>query len=100
MSLYLIAALGLLTYLSRAAAVAFLPPPSKRLEAQLKRVPAPLFASFAALTLLNEAGRPTLFPAVVAVVGALAVARFRSLLIALAGGLAGYAVAIGLSEMM
>ena len=93
------AALGLLTYASRVAALVFLPRPSGRAEAILKRVPAPLFAGFGALTLLNEAGDASFAPSLVAVLGALAVARSRSLLLILAVGLAGYLTATWLSRL-
>ncbi len=99
MSLWLMAALGLLTYASRVAALVFLPRPSRRSEAILKRVPAPLFAGFAALTLLNGAEEPSFGPSVVAVLGALAAARSRSLLLILAVGLAGYLAATWLSRL-
>ena len=48
----LILAIGALTYASRAGALVFLPPPSERVRAMLNRIPAPLFAGLAALSLI------------------------------------------------
>lgn len=96
MSYWLIAALAALTYLSRAASLVLLPEPSPRLEQMISRVPAPLFAGFAASYLLSSsrevASAETLMAALLA---AIAATRAKSLLIILAAGLGGYLVVTG-----
>ncbi|MGH2752227.1 MAG: hypothetical protein ACRDK3_15360 [Actinomycetota bacterium] len=92
MSPVLLAAIALLTYGSRAAALAFLPRPSGRLEVILGRMPAPIFASLATLTLITEDGALTGGPILVAALGALLMSPKRSLAVCLAGGIVGYAV--------
>ena len=86
-----LAALALITYASRAAAVVLLPRPSPRLEAILARIPAPIFASLATATLLGDGGTLASGPILGAAVGALVVSPARSLLVCLIGGAAGYA---------
>jgi hypothetical protein len=58
---------ALITYASRLATLVFLPRPSGRFEAALGRMPAPIFASLAMLTLVNEdrsvAGSPIVYDA-------------------------------------
>lgn len=91
MSIALIVLIAVLTYASRAIALVAMPNPSPRIRSILDRVPAPLFASLAAISLIEDgelAGPQTLSAAV----GALLAAPTRSLLWALVGGLAGYAV--------
>ena len=93
MSLWLIGGLALLTYGSRALALVAMPDPPARLRAILDRVPAPLFASLAAISLFDDgdiAGPRTL----VAALGAVLLAPTRSLLFVLLGGMAGYAIAV------
>jgi branched-subunit amino acid transport protein len=87
----LIAAIALLTYGSRALALVLMPHPPPRVRAVLDRIPAPLFASLAAISLI-EGGEPVALETLSAAVGALIAAPTRSLLWVLAGGLAGYAV--------
>jgi branched-subunit amino acid transport protein len=90
MSLTLIAALAILTYSSRAAALVFMPDPPLVIRRMLDRAPAPLFAGLAALSLVRESGTLAPLPILVAVAGALCTVRLRSLPLALAGGLLGF----------
>lgn len=92
MSPVLLAAIALITYGSRAAALAFLPRPRGRLEVVLGRMPAPIFASLATLTLITEEGALTEGPVLVAALGALVVSPKRSLAVSLIGGIAGFAL--------
>lgn len=97
----LLVVLAVITYSSRVAAVAFLPHPSPRVERIVRRIPAPLFAGFAANALVTvDRGFET--PETYAAVGcALLVAlRVRSLLVILAGGLAGYGVVAGITGLL
>jgi branched-subunit amino acid transport protein len=94
MTLWLVLALAALTYLSRAAALVLLPRPTHRFEAILQRVPAPLFAGFAAISLVTDTGEVAPAETLAAVVAALAAARTRSLLVILGGGLTGYVAVI------
>jgi hypothetical protein len=87
----LIAALALMTYASRALALVLVPHPSERVRRVLDRIPAPLFASLAALSLIDDGGAPAA-TALCAAAGALLLASTRSLLWVLAGGLAGYTI--------
>lgn len=81
-----------LTYLSRVAAMVFLPPPRGWLADVVERLPAPLFAALAAVSLLGEGdGMPPL-PILAAVAGAIVVAPRRSLLLTLITGLAAFVV--------
>ena len=84
--LVVLAAAGL-TYLSRLAAMVFLPPPRGWLADLVERLPAPLFAALAAVSLLGGgSGMPP--PAILAAAaGALLVAPRRSLLVTLVTGL-------------
>ncbi|MBA2425678.1 MAG: AzlD domain-containing protein [Actinobacteria bacterium] len=91
MSLGLIALIALMTYASRALALVAMPHPPERLRVVLDRIPAPLFASLAALSLV-EGGGPAQAATLCAAAGALALTPTRSLLYVLAGGLAGYVV--------
>ena len=93
MTIWLIVGLALLTYASRALALVFLPKPSPPVEAMLRRVPGPLFAGFAAISLVTSSGAATPPATLAAVLAALLVARTRSLLIILSAGLAGYSAA-------
>jgi len=103
MSLWLIVALALLTYLSRAASLALLPKPSPGVERVVSRVPAPLFAAFSASSLLTSSRDTASVEAFTAVLVAVAVAvatRTRSLLVILAAGLGGYLVATGVRALV
>jgi branched-subunit amino acid transport protein len=87
---WLLIALGLITYASRASALVFLPRPSPRVEEILARMPAPIFASLAVLTLIDADGGLAGGSVLLAALGGLAMTPKRSLPICLAGGLAGY----------
>ena len=90
MSPLLLVAIAAVTYASRAAAFVLLPRPGGRFAEVLGRMPAPLFASLAALTLVTD-HRSLAAPAILcAALGALALAPRRSLALSLVGGLAGY----------
>ena len=97
MSWWLLLVLAVLTYLSRAAGLALLPAPPRRLERLLARVPAPLFAGFVALSLVAPDRSAASVPVLGATAGALCVASTRSFPIVLVGGMAGYAVASALT---
>jgi hypothetical protein len=88
----LLAVIALITYSSRAAALAFLPRPSGRLEVVLGRMPAPIFAGLATLTLISEEGSPAEGPILVAALGALIASPKRSLAVSLVGGIVGFAI--------
>jgi hypothetical protein len=90
MSPWLLVAIAALTYGSRAASLVFLPRPSGRLEVILGRMPAPIFASLATLTLITEDGALTEGPILVAALGALLVSPKRSLAVCLIGGIVGF----------
>lgn len=93
MSLALLAALALMTYGSRALALVLMPDPPQRMRVVLDRIPAPLFASLAALSLV-DGGSVAPAPTLMAAAGALVLTHTRSLLWVLAGGLAGYALGV------
>jgi branched-subunit amino acid transport protein len=96
MSFWLIGALAVLTYLSRAVSLVLLPEPSPRLEQMISRVPAPLFAGFAASYLLSSLREPASAETVMAaLLAALAATRVKSLFVILAAGLGGYLVVTG-----
>jgi branched-subunit amino acid transport protein len=92
-SLALIATIALLTYGSRALALVFMPHPPERARIILDRIPAPLFAALA-VTSIVEDGKLAGAETICAAVGALVAAPARSLLWALVGGIAGYAVGV------
>jgi branched-subunit amino acid transport protein len=94
MTIWLIVVITLLTYISRAAALVFLPQPSPRVEAVLQRVPAPLFAGFAAISLVTSSRELAPVETFAAVLAAVLAARTRSLLVILAAGMAGYSAAV------
>lgn len=90
MSLGLILAIAALTYGSRALALVLMPDPNPRMGAVLDRIPAPLFASLAAISLVEDGGFAAA-ETISAAVGALFLTPTRSLLWVLLGGLVGYA---------
>lgn len=94
MSPLLLLAIAAITIGSRVLALAVLPPPQGAAADLVRRLPPALFAAFAALTLVGS-GSGAGDPAMLAAVGCalLAVLRWRSLLITLAAGLAGFGVA-------
>jgi uncharacterized membrane protein len=100
MTIWLIIALALLTYVSRAAALVLLPRPSERFEAVLQRVPAPLFAGFAAMSLVTDSRDVAPAETLAAVAAAVVASRSRSLLVILAAGSAGYLVAVLVRNLM
>jgi branched-subunit amino acid transport protein len=91
MSWEVLIVIAVMTYGSRALALVLLPNPSGRVRAVLDRIPAPLFASIAALSLIED-GAPAPAETMFAAAGALLLTPTRSLLWVLAGGLAGYGV--------
>jgi branched-subunit amino acid transport protein len=83
-----------LTYASRALAAVLMPVPSKRVERVLDRIPAPLFAALASIALVDADGSVADVPVLAAAAGALVLARTRSLLVVLLGGVAGYSLGL------
>lgn len=92
MSLWLIGAIAVLTYGSRALALVAMPDPSPRVRAILERIPAPLFAALAAMSLFDD-GRLADTRTLAAALGGLLLTPTRSLLWVLAGGLSGFTLA-------
>jgi branched-subunit amino acid transport protein len=90
-SLGLVFTIALLTYASRACALVFMPNPPQRVRTVLDRVPAPLFASLAAISLVED-GDLASPETLCAAFGALIATPTRSLLWVLVAGLAGYVV--------
>lgn len=88
----LLLAVAAVTVGSRIVALAVLPPPRGRLAEVVERLPAPLFAGLAALSLVgSDAGAAD--PATLAAVGcALLAARWSSLMLSLIAGLGGFLV--------
>jgi branched-subunit amino acid transport protein len=87
--IFLVAAL---TYLSRAAATALLPPAEGRILKFVDRLPVPLFAGLAMFSLVGDASAFPELPAAAAALGALVVTPRRSLGLTLVAGLAAYAL--------
>ena len=92
MSIGLLVGIALVTYASRAFALVLMPDPPPRVRTILDRVPAPLFASLAAISLIED-GEVASPETLGAVCGALMGTPTRSLLWVLAAGLVGYAAA-------
>ncbi len=88
----LIVLVAVITYMSRAGAVVFVPAARGRLLELVSRIPAPLFASLAVFALIGEEiAVPE--PAVMAAAGAaLLVTPKRSLGLTLAAGIAGFLI--------
>lgn len=84
----IVTAVAVITVGSRIIATAVLPPPNGATAEIVRRLPAPLFAAMAALSLVgsNHRGAPVL----VAAAAAVAVAGRRSLLVVVLAGLIGY----------
>lgn len=94
MSTELLLAVAAITYGSRLAAVALLPPMPPRVAVVLARMPAALFAGLAMHSLIGP-GPELAGPSVLAAAaGALLVAPLRSLPICLVAGIAAYGLAI------
>lgn len=89
MSLWLVGLIALMTYGSRSAALVLMPDPSPRLRRILDRIPSPLFAGLAAISLVDD-GHIVDARTLAATAGALAFVWTRSLLWVLVGGLGGY----------
>jgi hypothetical protein len=78
---------------SRIAALAFLPPPQGAAAELVQRLPTPLFAALAALS-IAASDRGVTDPALLTAVGcALLVTRWSSLLVTLIAGLGGFVLA-------
>jgi len=88
----LILLVAVVTVGSRILALAVLPAPRGWLAGVVERLPAPLFAGLATVTLMGASDGPTHPPLLVAAVCALLASRWRSLLVTLTAGLAGYLV--------
>jgi hypothetical protein len=94
MSLPLLIVVAAITIGSRVAAMAVLPPLCGPIAALAQRLPAPLFAALAALSLVSSDGGVGSPPMLAATGCALVVAlRWRSLLAILAAGIGGFLVA-------
>ena len=87
----LLLALTAVTIASRVLPMVLLPTPRGRAARLLDALPAPLFASLAALALFDDGRTPPL-PVVLAAVAALLGATRRSLVLTLACGVAGFLV--------
>ena len=84
-------AIAAITIASRVAALALLPPPRGTVAELVQRLPSPLFATLAALSLTDaDTTDPALLTAVAC---ALLASRWSSLLITLTAGLAGFTAA-------
>lgn len=94
MSLWLFLGIVALTYGSRAAALVVLGAPRGRVEAVLARMPAPIFAGLAVLSIVGEGARLAPVPVLLAAAGAAVVGARRSLAVCLVGGLAGYGLGL------
>jgi len=70
--------IAVITYASRAAALGLLPPPRGRFEVVLSRMPAPIFASLATLSLVTDDRSVAGGPIVLAALGALTMTPKRS----------------------
>jgi branched-subunit amino acid transport protein len=92
MSLWFIVGAALLTYGSRGLALVAMPNPSSRVRAILERLPAPLFAALAAVSLFDD-GNLVAPASLAAAGGGLLLAPTRSLLWVLMGGAAGFLLA-------
>lgn len=92
MTLPWIVALAAITYASRALALVLMPDPSPRARTILERMPAPLFAGLAALSVVDLEGGLAAPHVLGAIAGALLATPSRSLLVVLVAGVAGYGV--------
>ena len=96
MSYELIALVALITYGSRMAALALLPPMPPRIAIVLERMPPALFAGLATTSVLTSDGSIGAPSVLVATLAAVIAAPLRSLMACLLAGIAGYAVAVAL----
>jgi hypothetical protein len=93
MTVALVIAVAAITVGSRVAALTVLPSPRGAAAALARRLPAPLFAALAALSMTGSE-RGVTDPALLAAVAcALLVTRWSSLLLTLGAGLGGYLLA-------
>lgn len=90
--LILILMVAAITYLSRAAAVVFLPAAKGDVLAFVTRIPAPLFAALAVFALVGDGESLPEPSMLVAVAAALLVSPKRSLGLTLAAGIVGYSI--------
>lgn len=88
----LVLAVAAVTVGSRVAALALFPPPRGRAAQFVARLPAPLFATLAALSLSGSQAGPTDPALLAAVACALTAARWSSLLLTLVAGVSGFLV--------
>lgn len=86
----LVVAVAALTVGSRVVALALLPPPRGALDRLSGRLPAPLFAALAALSLTGSEAGATDPGLLTALACALLATRWSSLLITLIAGIAGF----------
>ncbi len=93
MSLLLLVAVAGITLGTRVTALAVLPPMRGPLAVVVERLPAPLFAALAALSLMGSQEGGADPAMLVAGACALASTRWRSLLVTLVAGLGGFAMA-------
>jgi hypothetical protein len=89
-----LAVVALVTYASRVATLVFLPRPSGRVEGVLGRMPAPIVASQAVLTLVTGERSLAGPPILLAALGAAIMSPARSLPLCLIGGVGGYTLAM------
>lgn len=94
--LMLVAVAAMITYLSRALSLSLLPAPRGWLLGVIERLPAPLFAGLAVVSLVGEDLILPSPPVLLAAAAALAVTPRRSLATTLAAGLAAYALGLWL----
>ena len=94
MSYELIALVALITYGSRMAALALLPPMPPRIAIVLERMPPALFAGLATTSVLTSDGSIGAPSVLVATLAAVIAAPLRSLMACLLAGIAGYAAAV------
>lgn len=93
MNVLLLLAAAAITVGSRVAALAVLPAPQGAVAALVRRLPAPLFAALAALSLTGSDRGVSDPAALTAVCCAVLAARWSSLLITLGAGLGGFTIA-------
>jgi len=86
----LLLGLAAITYGSRVAALVFLPRLPDGVRAIIDRMPPALFAGLAVHSLIDPGGVLTDLPTLAGALAAVVVAPFRSLLVCLVAGVAGY----------
>jgi branched-subunit amino acid transport protein len=93
LSLMVLVVVAFITYVSRVATLVFLSRPGGRVEVVLGRMPAPIFASLAILTLVTGDRSLANPPILCAALGAALMSPARSLPLCLIGGIGGYTLA-------